>query len=74
MDTVGASRDFRSYVRSDLPAKYQFSIQSVRCSADPPAMEVIGTIRFDTVFSQYGFGSITHTVKVISTNYALDGR
>jgi len=74
MDTSGAARDFRSYAANDLPAKYQFTIQSINCSADPPAMEVIGTIRFDTVFSQYGFGSITHSVKVVSTNYALDGR
>ena len=74
MDTTEAARDFRSYVRSDLPTKYQFTIQSIQCSADPPSMEVIGTIHFDTVFSQYGFGSVTHSVKVISTNYALDGR
>lgn len=74
MDTSGAVQDFRSYARSDLPAKYQFTIQRIRCTADPPSMEVIGTIRFNTVFSQYGFGSITHTVKVVSTNYALDGR
>jgi Flp pilus assembly protein TadG len=74
MDTSGAARDFRSYVMSDLPAKYRFTIQRIRCTAEPPTMEVIGTIRFDTVFSQYGFGSITHTVKVVSTNYALDGR
>ncbi len=74
MDTTGAARDFRSYAANDLPSKYQFTIQSINCSADPPAMEVTGTIRFDTVFSQYGFGSITHSVKVVSTNYALDGR
>ena len=74
LDTGGAAADFRSYVRSDLPAKYRFTITRIRCTEDPPYMEVIGTIRFQTVFSKYGFGSITHTIKVVSTNYALDGR
>jgi Flp pilus assembly protein TadG len=74
MDTVGAAADFRSFAQNDLPEKYQFTITSIRCSAEPPSMEVIGAIRFETAFAQYGFGAITHTVKVVSTNYALDGR
>ena len=74
LDTSGAAADFRSYVRSDLPAKYQFTISRIRCTADPAYMEVIGTIQFPTVFSKYGFRTITHTIKVVSTNYALDGR
>ena len=74
LDTNGAASDFRSYAQSDLPGKYRLSIQSIRCTVDPPSMEVIGTIQIDTVFSKYGFGSISHSVKVVSTNYAVDGR
>ncbi len=74
LDAVGAAADFRSFAQADLPEKYQFTIKSIRCSAEPPSMEVIGTIHFGTVFAQYGFGEITHTMKVVSTNYALDGR
>ncbi len=74
MYTNRAAADFRTFVQTDLPGKYHFTISSIQCTASPPAMEVVGTIRFETVFSQYGFGSITHTVKVRSTNYALDGR
>lgn len=74
MDTSCAARDFRSYARSDLPDKYSLSIQSIRCTASPPSMEVTGNLKFDTVFSRYGFGSVTHTFKVVSTNYAVDGR
>jgi len=74
MDTIGAQRDFSAYVASDLPEKYQFTLQTISCTEAPPSMEVIGTIRFDTVFSKYGFGNVTHSVKVVSTNYAVDGR
>ncbi len=74
LNTAGAQTDFRRFVAQDLPAKYDFRITSIRTTSEPPGMEVVGTIRFETVFSQYGFGSITHTIKVVSTNYAIDGR
>ncbi len=74
LDTTGAASDFRSYAQADLPGKFHLSIQTIRCTASPPSMEVIGTIQFNTVFSKYGFGTITHSFKVVSTNYAIDGR
>lgn len=72
MDTVGAAADFRAFVRNDLPAKYALKITDIRCTDSPPSMTVTGTISFDTLFSQYGFDRITHTLKVVSTNYDLD--
>jgi Flp pilus assembly protein TadG len=74
LDTAGAQADLMRFVREDLPEKYVFTLDSVQCAESPPSMTVTGTIRFGTVFGQYGFGSVTHSVKVVSTNYALDGR
>ncbi len=74
MDTAGAKADFLRYVRQDLPSKYDFQVSTIQCTSSPPGMMVIGRIRFATVFSQFGFRARMHTIKVISTNYALDGR
>ena len=72
MDPEGAKASYRNFVRNDLPSKYKYTITDIQCTVSPPSMTVIGEITFPTVFSQYGFDEITHTVKVISTNYDLD--
>ena len=74
MNNIGAAADFRNYVQNDLPEKYRLTIDRIRCTAEPPTMEVTGKLTFETVFSQFGFGIVTYSFKVVSTNYALDGR
>lgn len=72
MDPEGAAADFRVLAAADLPPKYRFKITSIQCTASPPSMTVIGSITFETTFSKYGFNEITHSLKVVSTNYDLD--
>lgn len=72
LDAAGAEADFRNFVASDFPAKYNVTITQVSASASPPALTAIGTVSFKTVFSKYGFRDVTFSFKVRATNYSLD--
>ena len=71
LDTAGAEADFRAFVASDLSDHYSITFDSVACTRMPPRMEVIGTVTFSTIFSQYTWDDLTFDFKVRATNYDL---
>ncbi len=72
LDTSGAEADFYAFVANDLSDRYDVSFTSVSCTARPPSMEVIGTVTFNTIFTQYEWDDLTFDFKVRATNYDLD--
>lgn len=72
LDTSSAQADFRSFVESDIPAKYSVKINQVSASASPPTLTATGTVTFPSVFSKYGFSDLTFSYTVKATNYDLD--
>ena len=72
MDVTEAVRDLMSFIRTDMPEKYKVVINSAEGSATPPSLTVSGTVRFSTLFAQYGFDDISFDFKVRATNYGLE--
>lgn len=72
LDPAGAEADFRSYMANDLSSRYTVVIDSISCTETPPSLTAIGKVSFQTVFSQFGFGDLTFSFKVRSTNYDLE--
>ena len=72
LNTASASSDFRAYVAADMPSRFSVSIDSITCRESPPSMEVIGSVKFSTMFALYGFETRTFTFKVRATNYDLN--
>lgn len=71
LDVQGASDDFTSYIDSDMPDKYTLTISSITGTATPPNLTVIGTVKFSTLFGQYGFDDLTFDYTVEATNYRV---
>jgi Flp pilus assembly protein TadG len=71
LNVNGATADFDSYVKSDMPDKFKLTISSINGIATPPALAVSGTITFSTLFQQYGFDDITFNFTVEATNYRV---
>ena len=71
LDVPGATADFNSYVKSDMPGKYTLTVSSITGTVTPPTLTVKGTVKFSTLFRQYGFDDITFNFTVESTNYRI---
>lgn len=71
LKTLQAQLDFRTFVLLDFPDNYTVKIKSVSTTTSPPSLTAKGTIRFKTVFSQFGFRDVTFNFTVRSTNYDL---
>ena len=56
----------------DFPDNYTVKIKNVGTTTSPPSLTAKGTIRFKTVFSQFGFRDVTFNFTVRSTNYDLE--
>lgn len=69
LDVPGATADFYSYLKSDMPGKYKLNVSSITGTATPPILTVSGTVTYSTLFRQYGFGDITFSFTVKATNY-----
>jgi Flp pilus assembly protein TadG len=72
LDVPGAVADFNSYLRTDMPGKYTVTVNSAGGTATPPNLTVVGTVTYPTLFSQYGFGSVTFNFTVKATNYRIE--
>lgn len=72
MDVQGATADFYSYLKSDMPNKYTMTVNAVDGTATPPTLTVTGTVTFSTLFHQYGFDDVTFNFTVKSTNYRIE--
>jgi len=72
LKTLQAQLDFRAFVLLDFPDNYTVKIKSVDTTVRPPSLTATGTIRFKTVFSQFGFRDVTFNFTVRSTNYDLE--
>lgn len=72
LDVPGATADFCSYLESDMPDKYTLTVSSVTGTATPPNLTVTGTVKFSTLFQQYGFDDITFDFTVKATNYRTE--
>ena len=72
LDVSSATADFYSYLDSDMPEKYTFTVNSITGTATPPTLTVTGTVTFSTLFHQYGFDDVTFDFAVKSTNYRIE--
>jgi len=72
LDVAAATADFYSYLKSDMPEKYTVTVNSITGTATPPNLIVTGTVKFSTLFQQYGFDDITIGFTVKSTNYRTE--
>ena len=74
-DRYRADKDLRLktlQAQLDFPDNYTVKIKSVDTTVSPPSLTAKGTIRFKTVFSQFGFRDVTFNFTVRSTNYDLE--
>ncbi len=71
LNTEEAEEAFYAFVENDLSDRYEVSFTSVTCTEMPPSMEVIGQVRFNTIFAQYDWDDLTFDFKVRATNYDL---
>ena len=71
LDVQGAKNGFTSYLKSDMPDKYTITVSSVDGTDTPPNLTVIGTVKYPTLFSQYGFSDLTFSFKVESNNFRI---
>lgn len=71
MDPAGAEADFLAFAAADLPDSYRLTVTGIYPNVSPPSMTVTGTLTFRTLLNQYGFRELTHSFRVVSTNYDL---
>jgi len=69
----GATADFNTYLSSDMPEEYTFTVKSITGTATPPSLTVTGTVTFSTLFQQYSFDDVSFNFSVKSTNYRTEG-
>ncbi len=72
LDVQGATADFNSYLNSDMPEEYTFTVKSITGTATPPSLAVTGTVKFSTLFEQYGFDDVSFDFTVKSSNYRTE--
>ena len=72
LDVQGAAADFNSYLNSDMPEKYTFTVKSITGTASPPSLTVTGVVTFSTLFQQCGFDDVSFDFTVKSTNYRTE--
>ncbi len=71
LNVQGAKNDFSNYLKSDMPAKYTITVSAITGTDTPPNLTVTGTVKYPTLFSQYGFSDITFNFKVKSNNFRI---
>lgn len=72
LDVPGATADFYNYLDADLPDKYTVTVSAVTGTATPPNLTVTGSVKYSTLFGQYGFDDITFDFTVEATNYRIE--
>lgn len=72
LNVTGATADFYSYLDSDMPDKYTVTVSAITGTVTPPNLIATGTVKYSTLFGQYGFDDITFDFTVEATNYRVE--
>ncbi|MEG1108430.1 MAG: hypothetical protein RR372_03165 [Oscillospiraceae bacterium] len=71
LKTEQAKIDFAQFVSDDLDKKYTIAIHSLSAKETPPSLTASGAITFPTIFSKYGFESVSFNFKVSAENFEV---